>query len=138
MGNVIQTRQKPIVQHRLDIGNFTFYPNIIVGEFSEGVHVSFENATIPIQIATQLFGDKKPLIYISNRKNSYSMNPVGYKEVVDLFPNFKAFGIIAQTKRRRMLANLESVFIKKPMRVFDNLEDALSWAEEILKTESKS
>ena len=136
MGNVIQTKQEPIVQHRLDIGNFTFYPNILVAEFSEGVHVSFENATIPIQIATQMFGDKKPLIYISHRKNSYSMDPVGYKEVVDLFPNFMAFGIIAQTKRRRMIANLERLFIKKPIRVFDNLEDTLVWAEGFLKNKT--
>lgn len=133
MGTSLRTKLTPIVEHSLDVGRFTFYQNIIVGEFSEGVHVTFENATIPIQIATQLYGDKEPIIYISHRKHSYSMDPVGYKEVVELFPNFKAFGIVAQNKRRRMLANLERLFIKKPIRVFDNLESALSWATEFLR-----
>lgn len=137
MGTSITTKQTPIVEHNLDVGHFTFYQNILVGEFAEGVHVTFENATIPIQIATQLYGEEKPIIYISHRKNSYSMDPVGYKEVVDLFPNFRAFGIVAQNKRRRMLANLERLFIKKPIRVFDNLDAALIWAEEFLKEQVK-
>ena len=133
MSTIIRTAQTPIAEHNLDVGRFTFYKNIIVGEFSEGVHVTFENAAIPIQIATQLYGAENPIIYISHRKNSYSMDPVGYKDVVELFPNFRAFGIVAQNKRRRMIANLERLFIKKPIRVFDNLESALSWATEFLQ-----
>lgn len=135
MGTVLRTKQTPIVEHSLDVGHFTFYRNIVVGSFAEGVHVTFDNATIPIQIATQLYGSGEPIVYISHRKNSYSMDPVGYKEVIDLFPNFRAFGIVALNKRRRMLANLERLFIKKPIRVFDTLDAALTWAEEILAQE---
>ncbi len=137
MGTTTPTKQTPIVEHSLEVGHFTFYQNIVVGVFSEGVHATFENATIPIQIATQLYGTEEPIIYISHRKNSYSMDPVGCREVVDLFPNFKAFGIVALNKRRRMLANLERLFIKKPIRVFDNLEAAFIWAEELLMQETK-
>jgi hypothetical protein len=138
MGTVLRTKQTPIVEHNLDVGKFTFYQNIIVGEFAEGIHVTFENAAIPIQIATQLYGTEEPIIYISHRKNSYSMDPVGYKEVIDLFPNFRAFGIAALNKRRRLLANLERLFIKKPIRVFNTMEAALIWAEEILAQETKT
>ncbi|MFK7811047.1 MAG: hypothetical protein AB8B59_01045 [Maribacter sp.] len=136
--DVTQKKIIPLVEHQLDIGNFTFYRNIIIGEFKEGIHVTFENATIPIQIATQLYSSEEPIIYISHRKNSYSMDAVGYKEVVDLFPNFMAFGIVAKNKRRRMLAHLERLFIKKPIRVFEDLDDALFWAREFLKKECKT
>lgn len=125
--------QIPIAEHNLEVGRFFFYPNIVVGEFNEGVHVTYENATIPIQIATEIYGGEVPIVYISHRLHSYAMDPVGYKEVVELFPNFKAFGIVAESKRRRMLANLERLFIKKPIRVFSNLDDALKWAETIVE-----
>lgn len=138
MGTITHRKRPPLVEHHLDIGNFAFFQNIIVGEFAEGVHATFENASFPIQIATQLYGAKHPVIYISHRKNSYSMDPTSYKEVVELFPNFKAFGIVTQNKRRRMLANLERLFIKKPIRVFDNLDEALLWAETFLRNDVKA
>lgn len=134
--NTTRIAQKPIVSHDLDIGRFIFYPNIVVGEFNEGIHATVENTALPIQMATEIYGVEEPIIYISHRLNSYSMDAVGYGKVVHLFPNFKAFAIVAQNKRRRMLANLERMFIKKPTRVFDNLEDAIKWAEEILEKES--
>jgi hypothetical protein len=137
-GSALLANRTPIVEHTLDLGKFTFYENILVGEFAEGVQVTFENAAIPKQIATQLYSTENPLIYISHRMHSYSTDFVGYKEVVALFPNFKAFGVEAQNKRRRMLANLERLFIKKPIRVFDNLEDTMIWAEAFLLRETKS
>jgi len=129
-------KQIPLLEHDLDVGRFVFYPNIVVGEFKEGIHVTFENAALPIQIAEMTFGSQKPLVYISHRLNSYSMDPVGYREVVELFPNFKAFVIVAENKRRRMLAHLEKLFIKKPIKVFDNLEQAIEWSEEFLEKSS--
>ena len=129
-------KQIPVVVHELDIGKFTFYPNIIVSEFKEGVHVDFENAAYPIQLAQMELGSKKPVIYISHRSNSYSWNPVQYRDVIQLFPNFKGFAIVAQNKRRRMIARLENLFIKKPIAVFDNMDAAIEWAEGVLEQHS--
>lgn len=125
-------KQIPIAVHDLDIGKFTIYPNIIVSEFKEGVHVDFENAAYAIQLAQIAFGTENPVIYISHRSNSYSWNPLQYREVVDLFPNFIAFAIVSQNKRRRMVALLEKLLIKKPIAVFDNMDAAIEWAEELL------
>ena len=63
---------------------------------------------------------------------------VGYNRVPDLFPNFKAFGVVAQNKRRRLLANLERLFIKKPIGVFDNFDATMLWAEAFLHQQTKS
>ncbi len=126
---------KPIVEHNLEVGRFIFYANVLVVEFNEGVHVNFENSAFPIQVALQVYGSDKPIVYISHRLHSYSMDPVRYREVVKLFPNFKGFAIVAQNKRRRMLANLERLFIKKPIHVFDNLESAILRADKIVDTD---
>lgn len=130
------TRQKFIVEHNLEIGKFLFYTNIVVGEFYEGIHVTKENAIEPILLSQQLYGEYKPIVYISRRLHSYSMDPVGYKKVVDMFPNFKGFAIVSQNKYRRRLASLEKLFIKKPIGVFDNMDSAFFWAEKLLEKNS--
>jgi len=130
-----RTKQKLIVEHELDIGKFMFYTNVVVGEFYEGVHVTKNNAIEPIQIASQLYGSSEPIVYISHRLNSYSMDPVGYGEVVKMFPNFIGFAIVSQNRYRRMLVSIEKLFIKKPIGVFYDLEAAFSWADGLLEKE---
>jgi len=131
--DTIYTKPTPIAEHNLDMGRFVFYPNFVVGEFNEGVYATFETAIVPIQLALEIYGNDKPVVYISHRLHSYAVDPVGYKEVYDLFPNFEGFAIVATNKRRRMLAHLERLFIKKPIRVFNNLDSAMLWAEEIIE-----
>jgi len=130
------TKQKIIVEHNLEIGKFLFYTNIMVSEFYEGVHVTKENATEIILNTKQIYGDYKPFVYISNRRHSYSMDTMGYKEVTDMFPNFKGLAIVSQNKYRRMMASLEKLFIKKPIGVFDNMNSAFFWAEKLLEKNS--
>lgn len=132
---LIPKKRELIVEHDLDIGKFSFYPNYIVSEFAEGVHVTKANALQPIQLAQKIYSDQRPFIYVSHRLHSYSMDPVGYGEVVAMFPNFRGFAIVSQNRYRRMLANLEKLFIKKPIAVFYTLEDAFVWAEELLEEE---
>ena len=130
------TKQKFIIEHALDIGKFKFFSNMVVGEFYEGVHVTHENASEPIKIAQQLYGATEPIVYISHRLNSYSMDPVGYGKTVKMFPNFIGFAIVSQNRYRRMLASLEKLFIKKPIGVFHDLDSAFSWAEGLLEKHS--
>ncbi len=126
------TQQKLILEHRLDIGRFLFYTNMVVGEFDEGVHVTKRSAAEAIEIALQLYAGRTSIIYISHRLNSYSMDPVGYGEVVKMFPNFIGFAVVSQNRYRRMLAAIEKLFIKKPVGVFYDLEAAFTWAEDLL------
>ncbi len=133
MGTNTQMRHKPVVEHTLDIGRFVYYPNIVVGEINEGVHVTMETVARPLQIGADIYGMCTPFVYISHRLHSYSIDPIGYYEAVKRFPNFVAYGIVAKNQRRRMLAHLERLFMKKPIRVFDDLENAFAWADEVLE-----
>lgn len=132
---LVTTEQKLIAEYTFEVGYFRYYPNIIIGEFNEGVHVTKENAAEPIKFAKELCGTEKPLVYISNRRHSYSMDPTGYKEVTKMFPNFKGFAIVSDNRYRRMLANLEKLFIKRPIGVFYEMEKAFEWAETLLLTD---
>ena len=127
-----KSERKLIAEHRLDIGTFYFYPNIVVGQFEEGVHVTIENATLAIQLAQEIFGKKTRFIYISHRLHSYSMDPVGARKVASQFPNLIGFAIVSQNKYRRMLASIEKLFIKKTIGVFYDMDAAFAWADELL------
>lgn len=132
---VEKTKTKPINEKTFSVGRFMFYPNYIVGEFNEGVHVTKKNCIEPLRMAQEMYGTEIPLVYISHRLHSYSMDPVGYKEVSEMFPNFKGFAIVSENRYRRMLAKLEKLFIKKPIAVFYDLDNAFVWSESILNKE---
>ncbi|CAZ95982.1 hypothetical protein Q4603_11975 [Zobellia galactanivorans] len=136
METIVPAETKLLAQRDFGIAKFWFYPNYLVGEFAEGMHVTKENALQPIRFAKQFYGDT-PIIYISHRRNSYSMDTIGYKEVVDMFPNFIGFAIVSKNKYRRMIAHLEKMFIKRPIGVFLQLDEAYAWAEEELDKHQK-
>lgn len=123
----------PIAVHDLALGKVTFYSNIVVGEVKEGQHVSYENASIASQLIAQTYKGTIPFVYISNRVNSYSMDPVAYKELISLVPNLIGFGAVSTSKRTRMLSNLERIFVKKPMRVFETMDEAFEWSFKLLE-----
>lgn len=130
---ITQKKQNIVTTLETEIGRFEYYHNCVVGQVNEGVHVTFDTAIEPLQVGAQVFGYGKDFVYISHRVNSYSIDPTGYYEAARMFPNFKGLAIVAKNKRRRMLANLERLFMKQPIKVFDNLADALTWADELLK-----
>lgn len=133
MGATTKTKREIITTLETDIGRFDYYANMVVAEVKEGVHVTVDGGIEPLQAGAQVFGYGVNFVYISHRVNSYSIDPTGYYEAASMFPNFKALVIVATNKRRRMLANLERLFMKRPVYVFDNLETAMKWAEEYLE-----
>lgn len=128
METSLPLQHKLLEEHDFGFAKFWFFPNFLVGEFAEGVHVTRENSLGPIEVLKRVYGTSTPFVYISNRKNSYSMDPMGYKDIVDMFPNLMGMAIVSDNKYRRMIATLEKMFIKKPIGVFHRLEDAYEWA----------
>ncbi len=128
---VVTGLQKLLAEHHLDIGRFLFYEGIVIIEIHEGVHVTFEAAENPFYLMEQQYGREKPVVYISHRIHSYSIDPIGfYNGLYKQFPNLVAFAIVSQNRRRRMFAKFEKLLVKKPMEVFNTLESAFKWAEE--------
>jgi len=132
---LIEPKYNPIIAETYPVGQFLFYPNFVVGKFNEGAHVTKENMAGAIRLAQEIYSADCPIVYISHRLHSYSMDPTGYQEVAKLFPNFKGFAIVSKNRYRRMLAKLERRFIKKPMAVFYDLDTAFEWADGLLNNE---
>ncbi len=126
------SKQIPLVEQSLAIGKLMIYQNITVAEVNEGVHVTRDKIADILMVAHDFYGRSTPFIYVSNRVNSFSIDPLGYYEAIRLFPNLIAYAIVSQNKSRRALAVLEKLFIKKPIQVFDNLPKAIAWAEDLI------
>lgn len=132
MDTIADLIQKPLVEHKLDLGRFVYYPHMSISEVSEGIHMDSKNMSKLLQIAKDVYGDDIPFVYISNRIHSYSIDPLGYYEAIKMFPNLKGYAIVSQNNRLRNLAVLEKLFIKRPVRIFDDLEKATKWAQQII------
>lgn len=122
--------------HLLDFGTIYFFENIIVSEINEGVIFSYKIADIIIGLANEHYRNKN-VIYISNRINSYSVKPTDWIKINNKYRNLVGIGIVNYTNFSKSIFSIEKLFSKREFKGFDNLNDALQWAEELTKKNQK-
>lgn len=113
-----------------ELGTIHIYENIIVMEAKENVVISIKNGLFILLKVIKMVGTR-PMIYISNRKNSYSVNPNDYK-YLEMIPNLKGIAVVSYENTGSNTAELERLFYKKPFCNVTSLEDAKNWAAEVL------
>lgn len=126
-----------VEKHKLNIGDFYFFKDIIIAEINEGVHLDINNCKAIIKITNQFYKGK-PFGHISNRVNQYSVSPLDYENYSNELNSVTCFStVISNSHFNEMSAEIEKHFIKKPYNISNNIEDALKWTSEIIK-ESKA
>lgn len=121
-----------IAEHELDFGRFRFYKNLIIGEIFEGARMNFDKALPLLAIAALYYSEEKPLVYLSDRKTSYSLDPTMHREINKLFPFLLGYGVIVYNDLNVQVAELEQRFLCCPSGVFHSLDEALAWAQELI------
>jgi len=96
----------------LDIRN-----RIVIATINEGIHLNYELSEEIILAVFNLIGDK-PTVYITNRINSYSVDPTLYTEVSKV-NNIIGFGIITTTEVISDVVQVEKLFYKNNFRLFN-------------------
>ncbi|MEW7292664.1 hypothetical protein [Aquimarina sp. 2304DJ70-9] len=130
---MIQSSTKNLIKkHDLNIGSVSFYKNFVISEMKEGIIFDYDNATRLLELCNEYYGKKIPFIYISNRINSYSISPTGHFKSSKMFPNLKGYGVVSYNSINNGVAKLEQSFLNIPTNIFNNLEDAIRWTEEII------
>jgi|SRR5690606_27151896 len=111
----------------LDFGKVWFKDNILVAELNEGILFDVENNRQLLEIGKNTFKDK-PYGYISNRVNSYAVNPMVYIESARAV-NLKAIAVVTNNMVCRNNAVLEKQFYRdnNSFEIFSSLEEALEW-----------
>ncbi|GAA4270935.1 hypothetical protein U6A24_03460 [Aquimarina gracilis] len=120
-----------IKKYEIEIGEFYFHKNYVIGEVYAGADLNFESGKKLYELIKIHYKDTIPYAYISNRINSYSFKPTRLYAMNDNFPNLKGYGIVTYDAVNYKVAELEETFTKIPTQVFKNLENATHWAEKI-------
>jgi len=101
------------------------YENHIIVVMNEGITVLPEYNDVLVSISLNHFKGKK-FGYITNRINSYSVNPSIYIETSKI-ENLSVFAIVSNKQINISNAQIEKLFFKKPFQQFTLLEDAITW-----------
>ena len=115
---IIKTKDVTIKVHK----------RVAIIEIAEGTAISYKNGIETFQRLMSMIGDK-PWVYISNRVNSYSLDPNDYKHLNEI-PTLKGIGVIQYKRSIETALELEKMFVKKPFQTFNDLDTAIEWALE--------
>ncbi len=114
-----------------NLGVIYFYEHLVVAEFNEGISLSYHNAFSLLLKSIKYVGTR-PIVYISNRINSYSVQPNDYK-YLEKVPNIKGIAIVVKDPIGTSNAMLESKFVSKNFGVFSSIQEAQTWGLAILE-----
>jgi hypothetical protein len=115
---------------KLPLGTFYIYDNYIIVEIAEGITIATKHNKILEDIAEKYFASKD-FVYITNRVNSYAVNPAVYKKTSKI-KNLVGFAIVASNYIALRNADIEKLFLNKPFESFTELSEAIKWAEAIV------
>ncbi len=121
-----------LAEHQLKFGTFRFYRNLVIGRINEGEQVSLDSTLPLIAIGIELYSEKRPAVYLSDRIYSYSMDPTLHLEAHKLFPFLLGYGVIAYNELNYRVARLEQRFIPCPCGIFRSMDEALSWSWQLI------
>lgn len=122
-----------IITLEFDFGTVAVYDDYIIVVMNSGVHVSPDLSSVLEDIVFSYFYDKS-FVYLSHRKNSYSVDPSIYFEVAEI-ENLAGFGVIAEVPVASGNAEIEKLFLNKPFEIFSDLDTAIMWAKDLIKNE---
>ena len=118
--------------HELEIGTFRFYEDMVVGEIHEGKQITPDNSLPLFALAWEQYRNKS-MVYISDRKNSYSLDPTMHFETKKLLPFVAGYAWIVYNPVAERAARLEERFLDFPTAVFRSMDPALTWAWNLLQ-----
>ena len=118
-----------MVKEQIDgLGEFEFYKNYFIGRIYEGVNAGFAFVDSLSKLIQKHYSGR-PAIYISDRVNSYSIDPMATNVLIRR-NNIRFAGIVIYTQQqRRVYFYEEHVLQGVTVCSFDSLDAAVSWAE---------
>ncbi len=122
-----------IAEHKLAIGTFECYPNLVIGRVNQGVKINLDNALPVMAIGVNYYNESNPVVYLSDRQHSYSIDPTLHLEAHKLFPFVLGYGVVAYNDLNYRVAQLETRFLPCPGGVFRSMEEGLQWAQQLIE-----
>ena len=120
---------KKIKQTReYEFGTFYFFDGLVISEMNEGETFNWSKAEKIIDVAYEVSGKDRPIAYISNRINNYSVVPTDWLKFYKNRHKLEFYSIVAYNNSGLTSVILEKLFFKDKIRQFSSLEDAVGWS----------
>lgn len=113
----------------LDFASIALFETYAISTIKEGVSLKQNQLKQFFEIFSEYYHEK-PFISIANRKFDYSIDPNLLK--TNKHPGILGIGVVCYNKHSRETATFEKTFYKGPFEIFDTIEDAIVWANELL------
>lgn len=115
---------------RFHFGIMDIYSNYVIMVMNEGETVIPEYNDELVKVSETYFKNK-PFAYITHRKYSYAVDPQIYIETSKI-ENLVAFAVVSKEQLTISNTEVEKLFMKKPVQVFDTLGNAIDWVESVV------
>lgn len=112
-------------------GKFYFLETFFIAELNEGVHFDWKMIQEVMNEIVKFYNKGVQLGYISNRVNSYSINPQTWDLVEKEYGIIVAAAIVSYNNLTFMNATLEKNFTKKSIKRCTSLSEAIHWVTNI-------
>ncbi|TYP75223.1 hypothetical protein [Aquimarina intermedia] len=129
----IERHQNFVKKYVLEFCTLYFFTSIVVVEVHEGVHFNYDKATY-IGELTAIHFEKRPFGYISHRIHSYALEPMDYKRIYEIFPNLAILAVVLFNSHQETSLRVEEIFFQNNIMSFDQLDIAIDWVEEYMKS----
>ena len=127
---------QPLNKYQLSFCTTEVYKDFMLTIMNEGITVSAEHNALLTEIAEHHFRNTKTFVYITNRINSYAVNPVVYRETSKI-PNLVGFAVVSKNPIQKQQTKVEKVFFDKAFQDFETLDEAITWKDKLIKSLTK-
>jgi len=112
-----------------NFGDFEFYEDYFIGRIHQGVDAGSHFIDALSELIQKHFA-RRPVIYISDRVNSYSLDPRATSELIER-NDIRFTAVVTYNSRQNYIYSFEEHIIKgTTMCIFDSLESAVEWARQ--------
>lgn len=112
-----------------------FYSDFVVARVKEGVVFTKKNAQDLVDVCAGHF-ENESFVYISHRLNNYTVDPTLFVNLEEA-TNLAGTGFVTDEEKILDIYSYRKTFGSIPFKIFIQLEEAISWAREILSDRIK-
>ena len=112
-------------------GDFFLFDKFIISELNEGIHFDWDKIEEVIAMLQDNYGDTIKIGYISNRVNSYSIDPQNWVDFQKQYDFVVATAVISYSEFAYMNATIEKRFFENSLKRCMNLDEAIGWIQNL-------
>ena len=113
----------------LSFCKMTFSKNYVICNINEGETVTVEKSDLQTKVILDHY-QERPFVYITHRINDYKVDPSIYSNTSKI-DSLAGFVVVSESRSSVKDALYEKMFLDKPFEIFQDLDDAILWAETI-------